>query len=110
MGDLNNDAKFAPEISYNSAGGTGAFQAFSAALTQNPAIIIFDNQSNVAVAISDDGTTTGKTFTAGEAMILDLRTNKLNHADDLTWRKGTQFYASSAAGVGSFRISVVYAQ
>jgi len=109
MSTLNEKAHFAPQLTYNTAAGTGAFQAFSAALTQNPAIIIFDNQSTVAVTISDDGTTSGKTFSAGEALVLDLRTNQAKEANDLTWPIGTQFFANSAAGVGSFFISVVYA-
>lgn len=109
MTSLKEKAHFAPQLSYNTAGGTGAFQAFSAALTQNPAIIIFDNQSTVAVTISDDGVVSGKTFSAGEALVLDLRTNQTKTANDLTWPIGTQFYANSGAGVGSFFISVIYA-
>lgn len=109
MATIKEKAHFAPQISYDTAAGTGSFLAMSAALTQNPAIIIFDNQSNTAVTISDDGVTSGKTFSAGEALVLDLRTNKGAVANDLTWPVGTQFYASSAAGVGSFYVSVVYA-
>lgn len=104
-----NNARFSAQISYDSSAGTGSYLAFSAALTQNPALIIFDNQSNVAITISDDGSTDGKTFIAGEAMVLDLRTNRYQSSQDLTWRIGTQFYGKSAAGAGSFYISVVYA-
>ncbi len=109
MATIKEKAHFAPQITYDSSTGTSAYLAMSTALTQNPAIIIFDNQSNTAVTISDDGVTNGKTFSAGEALVLDLRTNKGAVANDLTWPVGTQFFASSAAGVGTFYISVVYA-
>lgn len=108
MGTTLQDARWGTQLTYNTAGGTGSYQAFSAALTQNPAIIIFDNQSDAAVTISDDGTTDGKTFAAGEALVLDLRTNA-PYVKELTWRIGTQFYASSAAGTGNFYISLVVA-
>lgn len=109
MATLKEKAKWAAQVSYNSATGTGSFLPFSAALTQNPAMIIFDNQSNVAITISDDGTTSGKTFSAGECLVLDMRTNRAVNASDLSWPLNTLFYASSAAGVGNFYISVVYA-
>lgn len=102
-------AKFAPELSYPTAMGDGTYKPFSAALTFNPALIIFDNQSTVSVTISDDGVTDGKTLTTGEAMVLDLRTNKLEPPGELTWSVGTQFYAKSIAGVGPVLISMVYA-
>ncbi len=103
-----NRARFAEELTYDTSGGTPAYQAFSDVLQENPAMIIFDNQSDVAVTISDDGTTNGKTFVAGEALVLDLRTNRELTADDMSWRKGTQFFARSVVGSGFFRISYVY--
>lgn len=105
----NEKAKFAPQLSYSAAAGDGTYKAFSAALTKNPAMIIFDNQTSVSVTISDDGLTDGKTFVTGEAMILDLRTNKLSQSNDLTWPIGTLFFGKSIAGTGTFLISVVYA-
>ena len=109
MGTSLQDAKWATELTFDTATGTGSFLPFSAALTSNPAIIIFDNQSNVSVVISDDGVNPGKTFTAGEGLVLDLRANA-PYIKELTWRIGTQFFANSAAGVGAFKISIVYAQ
>lgn len=104
-------AKFGPEISYDTAAGVGAPVAFSAALTQNPASLIFDNQSNVSVFLSDENfMVNGKTFVAGEVMIYDNRANQTKKNDDFTWPVGTQFYATSAAGVGNFRIAIVYAR
>ena len=112
-------AAWGVQITYDSSTGNSTFQAFTAALTQNPAIMIFDNQSTVPITITDDKTLSGsafvagnagKTFAAGEALVLNLRTNKELRADDLTWRIGTQFFADSAAGVGNFVISLVVAQ
>lgn len=103
-------AKAGTQISYNSASGTGSYIAFSAAITQSPAIIIFDNQSTVSITISDDGTNAFKTFVAGEALVLDLRTNASPTAGELSWPIGTSFYALSAAGTGSFYISYIYAR
>lgn len=71
-----------------------------------PTIIIFDNQGTVDVAISLDGTTTWRTFPAGEALLLDLRANHgnaPNYAIDL----GTTFYGNGASG--DFSISYTYA-
>lgn len=111
MATKRDKAKFGPEIAYNTAAGSGAPIAFSAALTQNAAILIFDNQSNVNVFVSDENSAVnGKTFTAGEALVLDNRANQTKTEDDFTWPIGTRFYGTSAAGVGSFRISIVYAR
>lgn len=109
MSTAKNKARFGAQVSYNSASGNSTFQAFSAVIPDNAAIMIFDNQSDTAVTISDNGTTSGKTFAAGSALVLDLRANVGKEADDLTFRDGIQFYASSSAGTGSFYISWVYA-
>lgn len=88
----------------------GTYNFIGTALTQNPVIIIFDNQTDVDVPISVDGTNTWKTFTAGEALILDLRANHGN-APNYTIDKGTRFSTNAAVGTsGSIRISVVYAK
>ena len=76
-------------------------------LTQNPCIIIFDNQSTVSVAVSiDGGTTTWKTFLAGEAIVLDLRAAH-GVAPNYTFDIGTTFYGNGASG--NFSISYLYA-
>ncbi len=102
--------KAAPQLSYDTSTGTGSYINFSGALTKNPASIIFDNQSNVAVTISDDGTTDFKTFSVGEALVLDCEANKASSEAVFYWPIGTQFAAKSAAGTGSFYISYVYAK
>ncbi len=103
-----NQAKWDTEITYNTASGTGSFLPFSAALQHETKVIIFDNQSNVTVIISDDGVNNGKTFVAGEALVIDCNANKGLKAEEMAWAIGTQFYASSAAGTGNFVIDMVY--
>lgn len=67
-----------------------------------PVKLILDNQSTAPVVISVDiggGPIQWKTFTAGEALVLD---------DDIyTFPRGTIFYGNGAAS-GSFSISYTY--
>ncbi len=94
----------APELS---AVMTGSFVKIGT-LTDSPVIIIFDNQGTVSVAISTDGgTTTWRTFPAGEAMILDMRAN-LGIAPNFTFPVGTTFHGNGASG--TFSISYVFAK
>lgn len=77
-------------------------------LTQNPVQIIFDNQGTVAVAISTDGgTTTWRTFPAGEALVLDMRGNH-GIAANFSMDIGTTFHGTGASG--TFSISYLYAK
>lgn len=77
-------------------------------LTQNPVLIIFDNQGTVPVAISiDGGSTTWRTFPGGEALVLDLR-NQHGLAANYTIDLGTTFSGNGASG--TFSISYLYAQ
>lgn len=77
-------------------------------LIANPVHIIFDNQGTVPVAISSDGgATTWKTFTGGEAIILDMRSNH-GIASNYTFRIGTQFTGTGASG--NFSIAYTYAE
>ena len=102
MSNLSQNAKTAIELA---AVMTGSFTLIGV-LTQNPVIIIFDNQGDAAVAISTDGVTTWRTFPAGEALILDMRGNHGN-APNYTFPVGTAFYGNGASG--TFSISYVYA-
>lgn len=67
-----------------------------------PVKLILDNQSTSSVVLSVDvggGPVQWKTFSSGEAMVLD---------DDMyTFPKGTVFYGNGAA-TGSFSISYTY--
>lgn len=77
-------------------------------LSFNPVIIIFDNQGTVSTAISiDGGTTTWKTFPAGEALVLDLRSQH-GVAPNFTFDVNTTFHGNGASG--TFSISYVYAR
>lgn len=92
-----------------SAPFTGSYQAVGTSLAYNPVVIVFDNQSTVAVSLSVDGTNVWKTFTAGEAFILDLRANN-GIAANYTMDLGTQFYVLGTAGTGDFKIAIIYAR
>ena len=76
-------------------------------LLHSAAIIIFDNQGTALVGISTDGTTIWKTFTPGEALVLDLRSAQ-GKAPNFTIPAGTSFFGNGASG--TFSISYVYAQ
>lgn len=74
----------------------------------NPVIMILDNQGTVDVEISfDGGTTTWKTFTGGEALVLDFRANH-GIASNFTLDKGIKVYGNGASG--DFSISYLYAR
>jgi len=86
---------------------TGSFVLIGT-LEFNPVIIIFDNQGSAAVEISTDGgTTTWRTFPAGEALVLDLRAAH-GLAPNYTFDEGTAFFGNGASG--DFSISYVYAK
>jgi hypothetical protein len=85
-------------------------------LTASPRIIIFDNQGTAAVAIAIGPTsttnnpttfTTWRTFPAGEALVLDLATNKAA-APNLTIESGTTFWGNGTSG--TFSISYIIAE
>jgi hypothetical protein len=89
---------------------TGAFQNIGTPLAFNPVTIIFDNQTDVPVGVSVDGINIWKTFSAGQALVLDCRAN---HGIAANWTPdlGTQFSTNAGVGTtGSFRISVNYAR
>lgn len=93
---------------------TGSFVKIGT-LTASPRIVIFDNQgtASVQIAIGPTSTTnnpttftTWRTFTAGEALVLDLSSNKAA-APNLTIDSGTTFYGNGASG--TFSISYITA-
>lgn len=86
---------------------TGVAQNVGTPLSVNPVIIIFDNQSTVAVQVSIAGVS-WKTFAAGEALVLDMKANAA-HAASYTFDLGTQFSLIGTGGSGSFYISIIYA-
>lgn len=91
-----------------SATMTGS-NVFIGTLTQNPVLLIFDNQGTASVSISvndSTGSTIWRTFTSGEALILDLR-NQHGLAPNFSADIGTTFYGNGASG--KFSISYLYA-
>lgn len=88
----------------------GTYLAIGTPLAFNPVVLVWDNQTDVSVPISVDGVNVWKTFSPGEAFVLDLRAN-LGIASNYTIDIGTQFYTNAAVGTtGSFRISIIYAR
>lgn len=75
-------------------------------LIANPVIMVLDNQSTTSVVLSINGTQ-WKTFTAGEALVLDMRGNH-GIAPNFTFNIGDSFSGNGAA-TGSFSISYLYA-
>ncbi len=79
-------------------------------LTVNPVHLVFDNQGTASVAIYINGTAASnlwRTFTGGEAIILDMRANS-GVAPNFTPQAGTTFYGNGASG--TFSISYTSAQ
>lgn len=111
MANVNELIKVGCDVERSVAGAfTGSAQSLGAVLTQNPVIIIFDNQSTVPVAVSiDGGVTTWKTFSAGQALVLDLRANH-GQVAIYSFPIGTQFSVTASGGTGSFRLSITYAR
>ena len=86
---------------------SGAYDTIGTVLFK-VAIIIFDNQSTVPIQISVNGTSTWKTFPAGEGLVLDLRDKKAEAAN-FGIEQGTTFFAKGAAGANTFSIAYVVA-
>ena len=86
---------------------TGGFDLIGT-LLNNPAMIIFDNQSTVSIQLSTDGTNVWRTFPAGECLVLDMRAAQ-GKAPNFTFSIGTPFYAKGVAGAAVFSVSYIYA-
>lgn len=101
---------FGTELSLAGASMTGS-PVLVGTLQEVPSIITFKNDTNQTVFIADNvGSTKGWTMIAGEKIIVDCVTNKGERASFLAFRKGTQFFATGAAGTGNFRIGVLTAE
>lgn len=87
---------------------TGVAQNLGTVLTENPIIVIFDNQSTVAVAVYMNGVLF-KTFSAGQAMVLDMRANN-GQASTYTFPLNTQFSVIATGGTDSFYLSILFAR
>lgn len=110
MSNISQRVGFEDERSIAATTFNGAYQSIGSALTHNPVVIIFDNQTDVEVPLSVTGNSTWKTFSAGEAFVLDLRANH-GIASNYTIDASTQFSTNASIGTsGSFRISLIYAR
>lgn len=87
---------------------TGIAQNLGTVLSSPAVLLVMDNQSTVAVQLVVNGAT-WKTFSAGEAMVLDLRANAA-HAPTYAVDANTQFQIIATAGTGTFNLSVLYAK
>jgi len=101
-------ADLAEELTVTTLTGSPTWDAFNGVLLFNPVIIIFDNQSAVAIQISKNGSTVWRTFPPGEALVLDMRAAH-GYAPNYTFSQGTQFFARGIAGANTFSISYTYA-
>src|SRR5205085_2258145 len=109
-GNTSQTVGFETERSLAATSFNSTYQNIGTPLTDNPVVIIFDNQTDVSVPLSVDGVNTWKTFSAGEAFVLDLRANS-GIAANYTIPIGTQFKTNAAVGTtGSFRISIIDAR
>jgi hypothetical protein len=87
----------------------GSAQNIGTALVYNPVIMIFDNQTDVAVPLLVNNVL-WHTFSAGQSLVLDMRGNK-GMAANFTFSIGDQFSTNASVGTsGSFRISTLYAR
>lgn len=102
-------ARFVPDTERTVTGPfTGVAQNLGAPLTSPAVILIADNQSTVAAQLLINGVT-WKTFTSGEALVLDLRGNAA-HAPTFAIDANTQFQIIGSAGTGAFSLAIVYAK
>lgn len=87
---------------------TSVAQNLGGVLTENPIIVILDNQSTVSVGLYMNGVLF-KTFSASEALVLDMRANN-GLAATYTFPLNAQFSVIATGGAGSFYMSVLYAR
>ena len=106
--NISQRGEMADELSISTLTGSPTYDLIGT-LNENPVILIFDNQGTVSVGVSNNGTSTWKTFPAGEALVLDLR-DKSGRAPNFTFDKGMPLYAIGAAGACDFKISYIYAR
>lgn len=98
-----------PERSLAATSFDGTDQNIGSAVSNNPVIIIFDNQTDVSVPLYINGILF-KTFLAGDVFPLDMRAND-GKANTFTFPKNIQFSTDASVGTeGSMRISILYAR
>jgi len=87
---------------------TGVAQNLGTPLTYPAVLMVIDNQSTVAVQFVVNGNV-WKTFSIGEALVLDLRGNAA-HAPTFAVDTNTQFQIIATGGTGTFSLAILYAK
>lgn len=87
---------------------TGIAQNLGTATTGSAVVMVIDNQSTVSVAFIVNGNT-WKTFSAGEALVLDCRGNA-GQAPTFAADANTQFQVNGTGGAGTFSLAIIYAK
>ncbi len=87
---------------------TGIAQNLGTVLSFPALMMVLDNQSTVAVQFVVNGAV-WKTFSAGEALVLDLRGNAA-HAATFAADAHTQFQVIGTGGTGIFSLAIIYAR
>ena len=109
MANLSNRAYPDTERELAATSFDGTSKNIGTAITDNPVVTVFDNQTDVSVPLYISGTKF-KTFAPGQSFVLDM---KANHgiAANFTFDIGTQFSTNASVGTtGSFLISILYAR
>lgn len=100
---------FDTELSLAASSLTGS-PVLVGTLINEPVMLLFKNQTNQTVLISDQNSATiGTTMVAGESIIFDCRANKGN-APNGGFPINTSFYATGSSGTGAVKISIIYAK
>ena len=104
--------KFAPELSVTM--DSDVSNQLVGVLVHQPVMLLFKNQSNVAVFVSDNNDESdaeGTTMVAGEEIIFDCRGNHGN-AVNMGFPVGTSFFATAVDNdaSGDLKISYLYAK
>lgn len=108
MSNASQRAMIEAERSLAATSFDSTLQAIGTPLANSPAIMVFDNQTDVSVPLYIDGVLF-KTFVEGDVFVLDLRANN-GTAVNFGFDKGSLFQTDAAVGTsGSFRISTIYA-
>lgn len=87
---------------------TGVAQNLGTPLEFPAVILVFDNESTVAVQVVVNGNV-WKTFQAGTGLVLDLRGNAA-HAPTFAADANTQFQIIGTGGTGLFSLAIMYAR
>lgn len=108
MADLRSNLVPEPMRSINSAGFTGAYQAVGTPLSQTSRVLVFVNNTGVAVTVSWNGVDDALILLTGNTFLFNQNSNAVAGSTYVT-SANTQFYVKGAASVGLFYISSFYA-